>query len=67
MRHPMRSITWKGRAFRFDRMIAPWLGDPSDWAVSSGLEFIGTMTCGTRVTTGEFDVQCVQWLNELLG
>ena len=67
MRYPTRSINWQGRTFHFERMTAPRLGTAPDWAVSCGLEFIGTMNCRVEVTTGEFEVRCVRWLSELLG
>jgi hypothetical protein len=48
-------------------MTAPHFGASPDWAVSSGLEFIGTMSCRLDLTTGEFEVRCLRWLTELLG
>ena len=69
----MRTITWNGRAFRFEAMpAAPGAANAvvtsrtTEWAVSSQREFIGAMTCPTDVTTGEFEVRCEQWLDELL-
>ena len=73
MRYFMRTITWNGRAYRFEAMPA----DPApagvavtsrttEWAVSSQREFIGAMTCPADVTTGEFEVRCERWLDELL-
>ena len=67
MRYPIRNISWQGRTFRFERMAAPRLASSPDWAVSYRLEFIGTMSCRVDVTTGEFEVQGVRWLSELLG
>ncbi len=70
----MRTITWNGRAYRFEAM--PTVREPAgiavravrttEWAVSSQREFIGAMTCPAEVTTGEFEVRCEQWLAELL-
>ena len=67
MRYPTRNISWQGRTFHFERMTVPRLAAAPDWAVSCGLEFIGTMNCRVDVTTGEFEVRCVRWLSELLG
>ena len=67
MRYRTRSVTWQGKAFRFDCLPAPAVADSREWAVSCGLEFIGTMTCRGEVTTGEFDVRCASWLKDLLG
>lgn len=74
MRYFMRTITWNGRAYRFEAMPAvPELASRADqavstteWAVLSHREFIGAMTCPADVTTGEFDVRCERWLEELL-
>jgi hypothetical protein len=65
MRYAMRSICWQGQVFRFQRMPAPRANDTLEWSVSCGLEFIGTMSCLGTVTTGEFDVRCLQWLRRL--
>ena len=67
MRHHMRSLTWQGEAFRFERLQAAEDSDCPQWAVSRRGEFIGTMPCGTEVTTKEFDLRCLGWLRELLG
>jgi len=67
MRYQTRSVTWYGRTFRFERLTARTSDDSLDWAVSCGLEFIGTMAARTDVTTGEFDVRCERWLDGLLG
>jgi hypothetical protein len=74
VRYFMRTITWNGRAYRFEAM--PAVPEPAngadqavsttEWAVSSHREFIGAMTCPAHVTTGEFDVRCERWLEELL-
>ena len=73
MRYYIRTITWNGRAFRFEAM--PAVPEPAtraeraiatEWAVSSQREFIGAMTCPADVTTGEFEVRCERWLDELL-
>ena len=74
MRYFMRTITWNGRAYRFEAMpavpepdsIAERAVRTTEWAVSSHREFIGAMTCPAEVTTGEFEVRCEQWLEELL-
>jgi hypothetical protein len=66
MRHTMRCVTWRDRSFRFQRMPARWAEDTLEWSVSCGLEFIGTMACAVSVTTGEFEVRCRGWLDELL-
>jgi len=67
MRSLVRRVTWRGRSFRFQRMAGAPAAETVDWAVSSGFEFIGTMPCVSHVTTGEFDVQCLTWLAELMG
>ena len=73
VRYYMRTITWNGRAYRFEAMPAD--PEPADiavgqetteWAVSSRREFIGAMTCPADITTGEFEVRCGRWLDELL-
>ena len=73
MRYYMRTITWNGRAYRFEAMPAePKPGSvaitsrTTEWAVSSQREFIGAMTCPADVTTAEFDVRCERWLDELI-
>ena len=75
VRYFMRTITWNGRAYRFEAMPAiPEVASRADqavsttteWAVLSHREFIGAMTCPADVTTGEFDVRCERWLEELL-
>jgi hypothetical protein len=73
VRYYMRTITWNGRAYRFEEMRAdPVPADlavttrTTEWAVSSQREFIGAMTCPSDVTTGEFDLRCERWLDELL-
>lgn len=73
MRYYMRTITWDGRPYRFEAMPAepkPGSGAitsrTTEWAVSSQREFIGAMTCPSDVTTGEFDLRCERWLDELL-
>jgi hypothetical protein len=66
MRHRTHSITWHGQDFCFQWL--PPLGrgnDPSQWAVSRGREFIGTMNCSLEVTTKDFDVRCLHWLSDL--
>lgn len=70
----MRTITWNGRAYRFEAMpavrepasIAERAVRSTEWAVSAQREFIGAMTCPADVTTGEFEVRCERWLEELL-
>jgi hypothetical protein len=70
----MRTISWNGRAYRFEAMpavpepasIRERSGTTREWAVSSQREFIGAMTCPADVTTGEFEVRCERWLDELL-
>jgi hypothetical protein len=70
----MRTITWNGRAYRFEPMPAeqvldntqPDTGKTREWAVSLQREFIGAMTCPADVTTEEFEVRCERWLEELL-
>jgi len=70
----MRTISWNGRAYRFEAMPAvPELagirersGTTREWAVSSQREFIGAMTGPADLTTGEFEVRCERWLDELL-
>jgi hypothetical protein len=74
VRYFMRTITWHGRAFRFEPMPAERVlesaqrnaGETREWAVSLQREFIGAMTCPADVTTGEFEVRCERWLEELL-
>ena len=73
MRYFMRTITWNGRAYRFEAMPAgPGAGieaterHTTGWAVSLQREFIGEMTCPRDVTTAEFDTRCAVWLEELL-
>ena len=73
VRYLMRTITWNGRAYRFEAMPAdPKPADmavtsrTTEWAVSSQREFIGAMTCPADVTTAEFDVRCERWLDELI-
>ena len=74
MRYHMRTITWNGRPYRFEAMpavpepagIREGSGTTREWAVSSHREFIGAMTCPANVTTGEFEVRCERWLDELL-
>jgi hypothetical protein len=73
VRYFLRTITWNGRAYRFEAM--PAVPEPAgirdggrtrEWAVSSQREVIGAMTCPADVTTGEFEVRCERWLDELL-
>ncbi len=73
VRYLMRTITWNGRAYRFEAMPAdPKPADiavtsrTTEWAVSSQREFIGAMTCPADVTTAEFDVRCERWLDDLI-
>jgi hypothetical protein len=74
VRYFMRTITWNGRAYRFEPMPAERglesaqrvPGETREWAVSLQREFIGAMTCPAEVTTGEFEVRCERWLEELL-
>jgi hypothetical protein len=73
VRYFMRTITWNGRAYRFEAMpagqraeIQQSPGRITEWAVSLQREFIGEMTCPSEVTTGEFDLRCHEWLAELL-
>jgi hypothetical protein len=72
VRYFMRTITWNGRAYRFEAMPADpnaverSPGHTTEWAVSLQREFIGEMTCPGDVTTAEFEVRCVGWLEELL-
>lgn len=67
MRDQTRRVTWHGKTFRFDRLTARASEETLDWAVSCGLEFIGTMAARMDVTTGEFEVRCERWLDGLLG
>lgn len=72
MRHRTHSTTWQGQAFHFERLESKGgTGDPPQWAVSRGREFIGRefigmMVCSLEVTTKDFDVRCLRWLTELL-
>ena len=73
VRYHMRTITWNGRAYRFEAMPAdPRPADiavtsrTTEWAVSSQREFIGAMACPADVTTAEFDLRCERWLVELI-
>ena len=66
MRAGTRSLTWRGQAFRFQRLSS----DPQAealWAVWRRGEFIGTMACSSEVTTKDFDLRGTRWLAELLG
>ena len=68
MHHHLRSITWQGQAFQFQRLQSePSKKDSSLWAVYRRGEFIGTMPCSGDVTTKDFDVRSLRWLAELLG
>jgi len=68
MRHWSRSITWQDEAFHFERLQARVPNsDAPLWAVSRAGEFIGTMPCSSEVSTKDFDLRCLRWLNELLG
>src|SRR5215208_4740123 len=67
MRSQHRSITWRGQAFRFQRLqSASSKSDQPVWAVYRRGEFIGTMPCSSEVTTKDFDVRSLRWLGELL-
>lgn len=68
MRNQCRSITWQGQSFHFKRLQPKTAhGEKPLWAVSRGREFIGTMRCPTEVSTREFDIRGLRWLDELLG
>lgn len=67
MRHSMRCVTWGERAYRFHRFALSRTAGTTEWWISCGLEFVGTMTCAAEVTTQEFDLHCQGWLAELLG
>jgi hypothetical protein len=66
MRHHMRSLTWRDQAFRFERLQAGSDDDNTQWAVIRRGEFIGIMPCAPEVTTGEFDMRCRRWIQDLL-
>jgi hypothetical protein len=68
MRSRRRSVKFAGQPFSFERVER--LGSSGNrvtWAVSRRGEFIGTLSSPKEITTQEFDVQCTQWLSELLG
>lgn len=65
-----RSLNWHGQTFRFEYTPARAPRDHGDaplWAVSRRGEFIGMMACSTEVTTKDFDLRGMRWLDELLG
>lgn len=68
MHHRVRSISWRGQIYRFERMYpkAPD-GETSLWAVSHERELIGTMPCGLEGTAKEFEARGRRWLQERLG
>jgi hypothetical protein len=68
MRHGSFSVTWQGQAFHFERVHPKASGtETSVWAVSRRGEFIGTMRCALHVTTRDFEVRSIRWLQDLLG
>lgn len=68
MRSRTRSLHWRGQSFRF-QYVAGSVAEQGGalWSVSRGREFIGMMPCSDEVTTKDFDVRGLRWLNELLG
>jgi hypothetical protein len=67
MRSRSRSLTWHGQTFRFEYTPTQQGARTPFWAVSRRGEFIGMMACSTEVTTKDFDVRGLRWLEELLG
>jgi len=67
MRARSRSLTWHGQTFRFEYTPVPRDARTSLWAVSRRGEFIGMMACSPEVTTKDFDVRGLGWLEDLLG
>ena len=67
MRSRSRSLSWRGQVFRFEYVRDSYResGGPV-WAVSRNREFIGMMPCSNEVTTKDFDVRGLRWLDELL-
>jgi hypothetical protein len=69
VRPPSFSVTWHDQAFHFERIHAKPSGtETSVWAVSRRGEFIGMMGCALEVvTTMDFEVCGIRWLQDLLG
>lgn len=67
MHSQRRVITWQGQSFHFARLQSKTARDEYPlWAVSRGLEFIGTMRCEPEISTSEFETRSLLWLGELL-
>jgi hypothetical protein len=67
MRARSRSLSWHGQTFRFEYAPTPQDARAPLWAVSRRGEFIGMMACSPEVTTKDFDIRGMRWLDELLG
>ena len=69
MRDIPRTVSWRSRHYRFERLSprSRVTSLPPVWAVSRSGEFIGTMPCRLEESTKEFELRAMQWLGELLG
>lgn len=69
MRQARHFVEWHGQLFLAEplRTLTRFTSLPPVWAVSRGLEFIGTLPVVEEETTKEFEVRCGRWIEELLG